>query len=42
MTKKEVMQKIKKILAKDPSFKDVKITVAFRDKKEQGYEKKSL
>ena len=32
MTKKEVMQKIQKILEKDPGYKDVKLTVVFKDK----------
>jgi len=33
MTKKEVEQKIKSILAKDPRFKDAKITIQYKDKK---------
>ena len=33
MNKEKVIQKIKKILAKDPSFKDTKLTVVFSDKK---------
>ncbi len=33
MTKKDVMQKIKEILAKDKSFKGAKIKINFTDKK---------
>ena len=33
MTKEEVMQKIKEILAKDKSFNNTKIKIGFIDKK---------
>ncbi len=33
MTKQEVIQKIKEILAKDESLKDAKISIDFTDKK---------
>ena len=42
MTKEEVIQKIKKILAKDLNSKNTKLTVVFSDKKRQRHEKKSL
>lgn len=33
MTKEDVTQKIKDILAKDKNFKDVRIKIDFKDKK---------
>jgi len=39
MTKKEVEQKIKSILAKDPRFKDAKITIQYKDKKPKNNDK---
>lgn len=33
MTKEEVIQKIKKILARDPLFKDAKLKVTYKNKK---------
>ncbi len=33
MTKKQAVQKIKEILAKDKSFKDTKVKIIFSDKK---------
>ena len=36
MTKDEVIEKIKKIIAKDESLKNVKVKVKFTDKKKAG------
>jgi len=33
MSKQDVINKIKEILARDESFKDVKIEITFKDKK---------
>jgi hypothetical protein len=35
MTKEQVEQKIKEILAKDKSFNDAKITINFKDKRDK-------
>lgn len=35
MTKKEIEQKIKEILAKDDNFKGAKIKIVFRDKQQK-------
>lgn len=35
MTKKEVMQKIKEILAKDDNFKGAKIKIIFKNKQQE-------
>jgi len=40
MTKREVKQKIKSILEKDPKYKDAKIIITFKDRKENQNENK--
>lgn len=35
MTKKELIQKIQKILERDPLYKDAKLTVVFKDRKKK-------
>ena len=37
MTKEDAIKKIKKILAKDERFKDVKIELLFKDKKRPSF-----